>query len=376
MLDAMTQPQAAEATFPAQAGEVPVAVSVRAVEKEFKTFKALHGVSLDIGKGEFFSLLGPSGCGKTTLMRIIGGFEAPTAGDVQINGQSVVHLAPHSRPTNMVFQSLALFPHLNVRDNIAFGLKIAGLPKEEIARRVDRFLKVIHLERFADRPVTALSGGQQQRVAIARALVNEPEVLLLDEPLSALDSKLREEMQVELRRIQKLVGSTFIFVTHDQAEAMSMSDRIAVMSEGHVQQVGTPEELYSRPKNRFVAHFIGHSNLIDGVMGEDGASVETPAFTVKGAPAQIFRGYDVTGTLRFEDARVLPEVPAGAESLPVTVIGQSFHGAFLRVQCQTAEGLELTADMPPAQVSTPTGSTAFFVWEREKLRILLGASAA
>lgn len=353
-------------------GIAQTAVSVRDVKKRFSSFTALHGITVDIAKGEFFSLLGPSGCGKTTLMRIIGGFEAPTSGGLEINGKSVLHLAPHSRPTNMVFQSLALFPHMNVRENIAFGLKIARVPSAEIKRRVDHFLEVTHLSRFADRAVTSLSGGQQQRVAIARALVNEPEVLLLDEPLSALDSKLRGEMQVELRRIQRIVGSTFIFVTHDQAEAMSMSDRIAVMSEGKIQQVGSPEELYGSPKNRFVAHFIGHSNLFDGKVGSDSASIVTPHFVVDSAPCSLSPESSATATLRYEDAEIHPVRPTDLSSIEVKVVVRSFHGTFVRVQCETAQGIELTADLPAANADFSPGMNVWFAWRRDKVRILPG----
>jgi len=341
------------------------------VAKFFGDSVALERVSINIRKGEFFSLLGPSGCGKTTLLRMIGGFEAPSIGDIKIDGQSVLHLAPHSRPTNMVFQSLALFPHLNVRENIAFGLRVAGLSETEIRTKVDRFLSVIRLEGYADRAVSALSGGQQQRVAIARALVNEPKVLLLDEPLSALDSKLREEMQVELRRIQKLVGSTFIFVTHDQAEAMSMSDRIAVLNNGRIQQVGSPEELYNNPRNRFVANFIGHSNLIEGNMSisEDGEAVSLANnLRLPGQSIGTIRaGTAVTGALRYEEVNISADL--SADGLTARVVSRTFHGAFNRVICKI-EDHEIIADVSKCDVGIIPDKDVKLSWAPEALRIL------
>ena len=229
----------------------------------------LKGVSLDIYENEFVTLLGPSGCGKTTLLRILGGFLQPTEGKVLFAGEDIVNVQPYKREINTVFQKYALFPHMNVYDNIAFGLTIKKEPKDVIAQKVMRMLRLVSLEDYADRNVTELSGGQQQRIAIARALVNEPSVLLLDEPLGALDLKLRKEMQQELKYIQQEVGITFIFVTHDQEEALTMSDRIVVMNHGVIQQVGSPTDIYNEPENAFVADFIGESNIIDGVMLED-----------------------------------------------------------------------------------------------------------
>ncbi len=225
----------------------------------------LKGVSLDIYENEFVTLLGPSGCGKTTLLRILGGFLQPTEGKVLFDGEDIVNVPPYKREINTVFQKYALFPHMNVYDNIAFGLTIKKEPKDVIAQKVMRMLRLVSLEDYADRNVTELSGGQQQRIAIARALVNEPSVLLLDEPLGALDLKLRKEMQQELKYIQQEVGITFIFVTHDQEEALTMSDKIVVMNAGEIQQIGTPTEIYRYPVNEFVANFIGETNIIDGV---------------------------------------------------------------------------------------------------------------
>ena len=244
-------------------------IELKNISKAFDGEIVLDNISLDIHDNEFITLLGPSGCGKTTTLRIIGGFEFPDRGDVIFMGENINEVPPHKRNVNTVFQRYALFPHLNVFENVAFPLRERKLPKKEIKEKVDRMLNMVMLSGFANRRVTSLSGGQQQRVAIARALVNEPKVLLLDEPLGALDLKLRKDMQLELKKIQKNTGITFIFVTHDQEEALSMSDTIVVMSEGKIQQIGTPTEIYNEPVNAFVADFIGESNIVDGIMLAD-----------------------------------------------------------------------------------------------------------
>lgn len=227
---------------------------------------AIEGISLTIKKGEFTTLLGPSGCGKTTILKLIGGFLVPTSGELLLDGEVINDKPPYLRPVNTVFQNYALFPHLNVFDNIAFGLKLQKVSKPEMKRRVEKVLDLVDLEGFEKRNITTLSGGQQQRIAIARAIINEPEVLLFDEPLSALDYKMRREMQIELKNMHKDLGITFVFVTHDQEEALTMSDKIIVMSDGEIQQVGSPEEIYNEPKNLFVADFIGDCNIFDGVV--------------------------------------------------------------------------------------------------------------
>lgn len=242
-----------------------VDVELRNVTKKFGDVVAVDNISFEVGKGEFFSLLGPSGCGKTTTLRMIAGFEKPTEGEVYIGGELMTDVPPFKRPTNLVFQNLALFPHLNVYENIAFGLKIKKLPKDEIQRKVEKMLNLVRLSGYEKRKIKQLSGGEKQRIAIVRALVNEPTVLLLDEPLGPLDLKLREEMVVELKRIQREVGTTFIYVTHDQGEALTMSDRIAVMKDGRALQIGTPMEIYESPKSGFIADFIGRSNLFEGI---------------------------------------------------------------------------------------------------------------
>lgn len=244
-------------------------IELKNITKEFDGEKVLDNISMVIHDKEFVTLLGPSGCGKTTTLRIIGGFAEPDSGDLYFGGVKMNDTPAHKRPVNTVFQRYALFPHLNVYENIAFGLRLKKLPEEEIKQRVAEMLRMVHLQGFAKRKVTLLSGGQQQRVAIARALINRPKVLLLDEPLGALDLKLRKDMQNELKAIQKETGITFIYVTHDQEEALSMSDTVVVMANGNIQQIGTPQDIYNEPVNAFVADFIGESNIIDGVMLED-----------------------------------------------------------------------------------------------------------
>ena len=243
-----------------------VAVELSGVTKRFGEFVAVDDLSLDIYEGEFFSLLGPSGCGKTTTLRMIAGFEEPTGGSISVAGEQVQGVPPYRRPVNTVFQSYAIFPHLNVFDNVAFGLRRSGVKGEELNTRVTEACEMVQLSGFEKRKPTMLSGGQQQRVALARALVNRPKVLLLDEPLGALDLKLRKELQLELRTLQHEVGITFVYVTHDQEEALTMSDRIAVMNEGKVQQIADPTTLYELPKNNFVANFIGQTNVFSGVV--------------------------------------------------------------------------------------------------------------
>ena len=239
------------------------------VFKQFDGETVLDHIHLSIEEDEFLTLLGPSGCGKTTTLRLIGGFETPDSGRILFEGKDITRMPPHKRPVNTVFQRYSLFPHLNVYENVAFGLRIKKIPEREIKKRVEEMLHLVGLKSFAQRKIEALSGGQQQRIAIARALVNEPEVLLLDEPLAALDLKLRKEMQWELKRIQAEIGITFIFVTHDQEEALTMSDRVVVMNEGVIQQIGTPMDIYNEPINSFVADFIGDSNIVEGIMHKD-----------------------------------------------------------------------------------------------------------
>ena len=244
-------------------------IEIKGIKKAFDDTQVLEGIDIDVEDGEFLTLLGPSGCGKTTLLRIIAGFETADEGELLFNGKDMFRMKHYERPVNTVFQKYALFPHLKVYDNVAFGLKLKKLPKATIDRHVQEMLELVNLPHTAKRNIQSLSGGQQQRIAIARALVNDPKILLLDEPLGALDLKLRKQMQFELKRIQEQVGITFIYVTHDQEEALSMSDTVVVMKDGAVQQIGTPTDIYNEPKNAFVANFIGESNIIRGRFVED-----------------------------------------------------------------------------------------------------------
>jgi spermidine/putrescine ABC transporter ATP-binding subunit len=243
-------------------------ISIKHVFKDFGSVRAVNDANFEIAEGEFFSLLGPSGCGKTTLLRMLAGFEVPTQGSIHIDGKDVTLVPPNHRPVNMVFQNYAIFPHLNVASNIAFGMRKSGLSKRQLADRIEEMLELIRLPGYGERTAMELSGGQRQRVALARALIKQPKVLLLDEPLGALDKKLREQMQIELRQLQQQVGITFVFVTHDQEEALTLSDRIAVMSQGDVLEISTPGALYEAPKSRFVADFIGTMNFFDCALSE------------------------------------------------------------------------------------------------------------
>jgi spermidine/putrescine transport system ATP-binding protein len=292
------------------------------VSKFFDDFRALNNVSLEIKKGEFFSLLGPSGCGKTTLLRIIAGFESPDTGVVTIDDSGVLSLPPNQRQVNTVFQNYALFPHLTVYENVAFPLRIRRIPKSEVETRVQEYLRLVQLESHAKKKPSQLSGGQKQRVAIARALVNEPRVLLLDEPLSALDAKLRQHMLIELDQIHDKIGITFIYVTHDQQEALSVSDRIAVMNQGDVLQVGTPHEIYESPSSDFVAKFIGETNLVDGTIlsvapvpkaaGEYMVELDVPDLGVVKVTTvdELKAGQTVSFTIRPEKVLISKERPA------------------------------------------------------------------
>ena len=305
----------------------------------------LKGVSLDIYENEFVTLLGPSGCGKTTLLRILGGFLQPTEGKVLFDGEDIVNVPPYKREINTVFQKYALFPHMDVYDNIAFGLTLKKEPKDVIEQKVMRMLRLVSLEDYAHRNVTELSGGQQQRIAIARALVNEPSVLLLDEPLGALDLKLRKEMQQELKYIQQEVGITFIFVTHDQEEALTMSDKIVVMNAGEIQQIGTPTEIYRYPVNEFVANFIGETNIIDGVMQGDDLVV----FEDKKFPCRA-RGFNKNEKV---DVVIRPEhldiVPRAEGMLKGVVKSQLFKGMHYDTVVETRVGTTITVKMQVSQ---------------------------
>lgn len=316
-------------------------IQFRNIVKEFDGQIVLKGVNLDIYENEFVTLLGPSGCGKTTLLRILGGFLDATEGEVIFDGEDISQVPPHKRELNTVFQKYALFPHMSVYQNIAFGLKIKKMSKDVIEQKVMKMLKLIGLEGFENKNVTLLSGGQQQRVAIARALVNEPKVLLLDEPLGALDLKLRKEMQYELKRIQQEVGITFIFVTHDQEEALTMPDKIVVMKDGEIQQVGTPQEIYNEPENRYVANFIGESNIIPAVMLEDyKVKFDDIVFDCVDFGFKDKQPVDVV--IRPEDIDIV-DVKDG--KMTGEVLSVLFKGVHYEVMVETVPGTSVTVNM-------------------------------
>jgi len=328
-----------------------VDVRLERVTKQFNETVAVDDLSLDIWRGEFFSLLGPSGCGKTTTLRMIGGFEEPTSGTVYLGDQDVTGLPPFKRNVNTVFQNYALFPHLNIYENVAFGLRRRKVSDGEIKTQVGRMLELVELPGFEQRKPTMLSGGQQQRVALARALINHPQVLLLDEPLGALDLKLRKQMQIELKSIQTEVGITFIYVTHDQDEAMTMSDRIAVMRAGRIEQLGDPESLYERPETAFVAGFLGVSNLLEGeVAGHEGGmiAIRLTDGTVIRAPAGKDGQRQVRLGIRPEKLRVVKSgdgeaAAADLNAVEGTVLDASYIGVSTQYLVQTADGHRMTA---------------------------------
>jgi spermidine/putrescine transport system ATP-binding protein len=319
-----------------------IAVSASRIVKTYgagaSAVRALDDVSIDIEKGEFFTLLGPSGCGKTTLLRCIAGFETPTSGTILLSGRDITFTPPNERPINTVFQSYALFPHLTVAQNVGFGLQMLGRPKSEVAEAAARVLALVRLDGFANRLPQQLSGGQQQRVALARALAPQPEVLLLDEPLSALDLKLRKEMQSELKRLQTETGITFIFVTHDQEEALTMSNRIGVMSAGKLLQVGTPRDIYDRPVNRFVADFIGETNFVSATLAGDRATLgsgDTIVVDGKGTSGSV------TLAVRPEQIRIAPREQTDA--IHATVADSTYFGTDMHYQLALSDGTVLIA---------------------------------
>jgi spermidine/putrescine transport system ATP-binding protein len=355
--------------------------------KRFGEVVAVDAISLDIRIGEFFALLGPSGCGKTTTLRMIGGFEQPTSGRIELRGRDVTHDPPERRPVNMVFQSYALFPHLSVFDNVAFGLRRRKVPDAETRRRVGETLELVRLTGYDRRGPGELSGGQQQRVALARALVCEPTVLLLDEPLGALDLKLRRQLQVELKRVQVEVGITFVYVTHDQEEALALSDRIAVMNGGHVEQLGTPEELYDRPQTRFVADFIGTTNLLTGtvvtVSGAD-AVVELAGGGQCVVEADgLAPGTTVEVAVRPEALELDPAAAAGATLgdgpaqgswLRGRVEQSAYLGTSISYQLRTDGGTRVVASVARTHDRIAAGTPVEVRWRSEDALVLPGST--
>jgi len=354
-------------------------VQLDKVRKQYGSFVAVHEADFSIGRGEFFAMLGPSGCGKTTTLKMIAGFEEPTSGRILLEGEDVSDVPPHKRNVNTVFQQYALFPHMSVFDNVAFGPRSKKLNDTEVNRRVREMLDVVRLGDFASRRPAQLSGGQQQRVALARALVNYPSALLLDEPLAALDLKLREAMQIELKRIQREVGITFVFVTHDQGEALTMSDRIAVMSEGRVEQVGAPFDIYSHPESLFVAGFIGSANLLPGTIASTdggstrvdlagGAQVVVPAGN-SADNVSLSSGTRVTVMIRPEQLSL-----GGATGLSIDVTDTVFQGATLRLVGRMSNGTEVSAVLPvdPQRVTPVPGNAVTLSWHQSAPYLLDG----
>ncbi|ADG87732.1 spermidine/putrescine import ATP-binding protein PotA [Thermobispora bispora] len=351
--------------------DVP-AIELENVVKEYvshgEVVRAVKGVSLAIAEGEFFSLLGPSGCGKTTTMRMIAGFEEPTSGVVRLHGADVTNVPPNKRDVNMVFQSYALFPHMTVWENVAFGLKRKKVPADEIKRRVGEMLEIVHLQGRERRRPQELSGGQQQRVALARALVNRPRALLLDEPLGALDLKLRQHMQIELKRIQREVGITFVYVTHDQSEALTMSDRIAVMREGVVEQLADPREIYERPANEFVAGFIGTSNVLKGTIQQVTGGTAVLALSpvdriLVPVDGTASAGDAITMTVRPEKIMISTEQPEGDLSVVRGTVSEVVYlGTYNSYTVALADGAEVTVFQQNAHDSSVTAERGDTVW--------------
>jgi len=343
-----------------------IAVGLKGISKNYGTVAAVKPLDLQIYAGDFLAILGPSGCGKTTLLRMIGGFVAPSAGRIVVRDEDVTEQPPERRPTNMVFQGYGLFPHMTVRQNIAYGLKLKGHVANDIEARVARMLELTKLANLAARMPSELSGGQQQRVAVARALIMEPPVLLLDEPFSALDLKLRQAMQDELRRIHKEVGGTFVFVTHDQGEAMALANRIAVMNEGRVEQLGTPEDLYLRPRSRFVAQFIGEANLLGGRRSDGHVQLSCGArFALPGADGAVI-------------AVVRPEnLSLGAVSPQLVQVNghvddQTFFGTHVRSVVALRSGERLRVHTPIGGIAPAAGAEVTVSWSQDRMIVLEG----
>ena len=356
-----------------------IGIALDGVTKRFGNAEAVRDVSLAIGEGEFFSLLGPSGCGKTTTLRMIAGFEVPDEGRVLLQGKDVTRVFSNRRPVNMVFQQYALFPHMSIYDNVAFGLKVKGVPKKEHGGRIREILRVVELEGFEKRRPRQLSGGQQQRVALARALVNQPAALLLDEPLGALDVKLRKQMQLELKRIQGELGTTFVYVTHDQEEALAMSDRIAVMNRGQVEQIGGPREIYERPSTAFVADFIGSLNAlelaVDEIVGE--FAIMRPGTVdrvVVPVAYDVRPGESVRVAVRPERVRIAPAgatAPEAGSWLEGTVVEIVYLGMYTQFHVSTSAGRVISSRLADELVSPPEERARVAVsWDPEHGSVL------
>jgi spermidine/putrescine transport system ATP-binding protein len=374
-----TQAETAPATNPPSA-DSRGAVVIDRVSKRYGDQLAVDDLSLTIQPGEFISLLGPSGCGKTTTLRMIAGFEEPDAGDIRVSGRSVLGTPPYRRDVNTVFQAYALFPHMSVAENVAYGLQQRRTPKSEIRERVSAALDMVQMRRFADRKPTQLSGGQQQRVALSRALVNRPAVLLLDEPLGALDRQLREEMQLELKLIQSRLGITFVFVTHDQGEALSMSDRIAVMRDGRIEQLADSDTIYSAPASAYVAAFVGQQNFFDGRVTTDAAAVESPHALVR--PAERITtaapGSAARAAVRPEFVELSATRPDGdANAAQGRVIGVAHLGETMQFLVQLSTEQSIIARRPtPDAPRIAVGDAAWCTWRAESVQVFAADDAA
>jgi len=359
-----------------RAGEI---VRLDAINKRFGDTEALKSLSMTIREGEFVTFLGPSGCGKSTTLRILGGFETPTSGRVIVNGEDVTKLPPNRRKVNMVFQDYALFPHMTVRRNISFGLELKGLSKSQIVQRCDELMDFLELTAYADRLPDQLSGGQRQRVALARALAPDPALLLLDEPLGALDAKLRGQVQAELKSIQRRTSKTFFFVTHDQDEALTMSDRIVVMNKGVVEQDGTPEELYFHPSSRFVAEFVGETNLIEGhvdaVSGSD-VTLDWRGVKLAGRPpvtGGLQAGSNVAASIRLEGLKLSLDKPGDQpNSVSVRVAGRTFKGSRteLDLQVESAPDVSMRAYVETSLAEELGEAPVWASWSQEAMAVL------
>lgn len=354
----------------AHAGGQGPLVRLRGISKSFGPTVALYPVDLDINKGDFFALLGPSGCGKTTLLKIIGGFLSPSGGRVEIDGEDVTRLPPERRRTGMVFQGYGLFPHMSVRQNVGYGLKVARRSRDEIDAKVEAMLDLVQLSAMADRMPSALSGGQQQRVALARSLVMEPAVLLLDESLAALDLKLRKAMQEELRALHRSIGGTFVFVTHDQGEAMAMANRVAVMKDGRILQEGTPEEIYSDPRSDFVASFVGDANILEGTRSDGQVSLAAGvSFAAPGpeGPVVAVARPDRIGLST-------GAAPKDAEAAFQAVVEDAvFMGTHVRIACRAASGTAVAVHLPPAETArspVAVGDHVTIFWRSGSVKVL------
>lgn len=354
-------------------------VVLERVTKRYGDAAAVDDLSLTVKPGEFLSLLGPSGCGKTTTLRMIGGFEHPNSGDIRISGRSVVNDPPYRRNVNTVFQAYALFPHMTVAENVAYGLQQKKVSRTDIRDRVAETLDMVQMRTFADRKSSQLSGGQQQRVALARALVNRPSVLLLDEPLAALDRKLREEMQLELKVLQANLGITFVFVTHDQGEALSMSDRIAVMREGRIEQLADASTIYSQPVSAYVAGFVGQQNVFDGTVAADGITVQTPKVTLEpaAAAAGLAPGDAVRAMVRPEYVSIGVESPAAAvNAVAGRLVSVSHLGETHQFLVELSPHQSIVARRPtPEAPSVAAGQSVWCSWAPESVQIYPGEVA-